>query len=316
MALIECNKCQKKISDKAIRCPNCGTRQKRKKPWHQKTSVTLCAAAVFVIIGFGFIHIITGVKSRFDLPFDITLKKSIGYKETFVNARKITSIPYVTAKINFPISCEVLQRTGYIQSGVVFETGMKEILLEKISQWQSEFEKNLNKPELTWQDKLQGKTEIIEKNATDAEKYNNRGITAAVKGQYETAIADFGRAVRRNPQFAIAYYNRAIVYVALGQLGQAASDFTRIIEINPDFTDPYMNRGEIYLKTEEYEKAISDYSKVIEIDPDCIEAYFNRSIIYFALGQYDKTWDNVHKIEAHGHRIPDDFLKNLQNVSQ
>ena len=103
MALIECNKCQKQISDKAIRCPHCRKKNKRIKQWHQKTSVTLCVAAVFVIIGLGFIHVITGVTTRFGLPFDIALKKSIGYKETFVNARKITSIPYVTAKINYPI---------------------------------------------------------------------------------------------------------------------------------------------------------------------------------------------------------------------
>ena len=317
MSLIECNKCQKHISDKAIRCPHCGKKYKRKKQWHQRTSVTLCFAAVFFIIGLGFIHIITGVTSRFSLPFDIALKKSIGYKETFVDARKITLIPYVTAKINYPISCEVLQRTGYIQSGVVFETGMKELLLEKIFQWRSEFKESLNKPELLWKDKLQGNTEIDEKNATEAEKYNNRGIASAIRGQYEAAIADFGRAIRRNPQFSMAYYNRGLVYyVVLGQTGKAVSDFTKVLEITPDFTGGYMNRGEIYLKIGEYENAILDYSQVIEIDPEYVEAYFNRSIMYFALGRYDETWDDVYKIEAQGYRIPDDYLRNLQNVSQ
>jgi tetratricopeptide (TPR) repeat protein len=316
MALIECNKCQKQISDKAIRCPHCGKRYKRKKQWHQRTSVTLCVATVLILIGFGFIHVITGVTSRFGLPFDIALKKSIGYKETFIDARKITSIPYVTAKINYPISCEVLQRTGYIRSGIVFETGMKELLLEKIYQWQSEFQESLNKPVLRWQDKLQ-ETEIKDKNATDAENYNNRGVTSAVQGQYERAIADFGRAVRRNPQFATAYYNRGLVYYhILGQTDRAVSDFTKVIEITPDFTDGYMNRGEIYVKAEEYEKAISDFSQVIKINPEYVEAYFNRSIMYFALGRYDETWEDVYKIEAQGHRIPDDYLRNLQKVSQ
>ena len=317
MALVECNKCEKQISDKALRCPHCGKKYKRKKQWHQRTSVTLCFATVFIIIGFGFIHIIIGVTTRSGLPFDIVLKKTIGYKETFINARKIKSIPYVTAKINNPISCEVLQRTGYMPSGVVFETGTRELLLEQIYEWRSEFQESLNIPKLRWQDKLQGKEEINEKNATDAENYYKRGITSAIQGQYERAIADFGRAVRRNPQFAMAYYNRGLVYyLVLGQTDKAVSDFTKVIEITPDFKDGYMNRGEIYIKTQEYEKAISDFSQVIEIEPECVEAYFNRSIIYFALGRYDETWEDVYKIEAQGHRIPDDFLKNLQRVSQ
>ena len=320
MVLIECNKCQNQISDKAIHCPHCEMpfeSYMRKKQWHQKTSVTLCVVAVLIIIGFAFIHIITGVTSRFGLPFDIALKKSIGYKETFVNAQKITSIPYVTAKINYPTSCEVLQRTGYIQSGVVFETGMKNILLEKIFQWQSEFEKSLNKPKLEWQDKLQGQKEIVERNATQAETYNNRGIAAAVQGQYETALADFGRAIRRNPKFAMAYYNRGLIYyVVLGQTEKAVSDFTKVIEIAPDFIDGYMNRGEIYIRTGEYEKATSDFSQVIEIDSENIEAYFNRLLIYFTLGWYDKTWEDINKIEAAGHQIPVDFLTVLQRVSK
>ena len=81
---------------------------------------------------------------------DIAFKKSFGYKETFVNARKIASMPFVTAKIKYPKSCEILQRLGYIGSGDVFETAMKEVLVSKFKTWQSEFEKYVTNSEKDW----------------------------------------------------------------------------------------------------------------------------------------------------------------------
>ena len=130
MTSAECSKCKKPYSIKARQCPFCGApniRHKNSKPmkWYQKTSVTLCISLLSVIILLGFIHIITGVRTRVGFTFDIAFKKTFGYKETIVDARKIISLPYVTAKIKYPKSCEVLQRLGYIDSGQVFETAMK-----------------------------------------------------------------------------------------------------------------------------------------------------------------------------------------------
>ena len=118
MILKKSNESKGQVSKKVKTCPHCGApleggKVKKRKKWHERTSVTLCIAAGLIIIGFGFIHVITGVVSPYDLPFDIVLKESFGYRETFINAEKIIALPYSAAKIKYPISCKALQSRHY-----------------------------------------------------------------------------------------------------------------------------------------------------------------------------------------------------------
>jgi tetratricopeptide (TPR) repeat protein len=321
MTFMNCKKCNRQITDGSEKCPHCGAsldsrKVKKQKKWHERTSVTLCVAAILIIVGLGFIHIITGVVSPYHLPFDIALKKSFGYRETFIDAGKITSIPYMAAKIKYPIGCEVLQRLKYIESGSVFETAMAEQFREAIDIWQAEFEEALNKQKQQWQDQLRGKTESPDKNTGNSGTYNNRGIDAAIQGRYETAISEFTRACRKDPACADAYYNRGLVYVAIGQSGKAISDFARAIEIIPEFSEVYIHKGSIHVTMHQYDQAIQDFTKAIEIAPERAEIYFRRALICFSQGRYDNAWQDVHKIQSMGFPIPRGFLKNLHKVSQ
>jgi tetratricopeptide (TPR) repeat protein len=292
-----------------------GTAKKPRK-WHERTSVTLCVAGGLIIVAFGFIHVITGVVSPYDLPFDIVLKESFGYRETFINADKIIALPYSAAKIKYPISCRALQGRNYIESGSIFETRMTRHLQENMNTWQTEFERALNKPQRQWQDELLGHTPGIEIDPEDPNAYNNRGITLAKEGQYEAAIAQFTRAFQRSPVFAEAYYNRGLVDLAIGQLGQAISDFTKAVEIKPAFTEGYLSRASIYAVMGQYEEAILDFTKIIENNPDAVEIYFKRSLAYYAHGEYNRAWDDVHKIQSLDLRIPPGFLTLLRAASE
>lgn len=320
MKSTECTQCGKLFSIKIKECPFCRTpnihhKSNQPKKWHQKTSVNLYIGGIILIIALGFLHIIIGARTRTSFPVGLAFKKSFGFKETIVDVHMIKAMPYVTAKIKYPKSCEVLQRLGYINSGEVFETAMKDALLLKFKDWQRQFEQTISGSETTWQDKLLGWREEINNISRNAEYYNNRGITAAKQSQFENAISEFTRAINRDAAFSDAYDNRGLVYNALGQHEKAISDFTKVTEILPQSKEGYFNRGQIYLAKNEYEKAISDFTKAIEIDSKHAKAYFGRLLAYFALGDYDKAWNDVHKIENHDYKIPNEFLSALQQFS-
>lgn len=317
MALIKCKECNEQVSDKAKACPHCGvpvrggiTRKSRK--WHERTSVTLCVAAGLMILGFGFIHIITGVVSPYDLSFDIVLKESFGYRETYINAKKIIALPYSMAKVKYPISCKVLQSRNYIESGGIFETRMTRQLQQNMKTWQTEFEKALNKQDQQWQDRLLECTPASETDSDDPNTCNNRGIALANEGRYEAAIIQFTRAFQRNPAFSEACYNRGLVDLAIGQLGQAISDFSKAVEINRGFVEGYVSRAPIYVALGRYDEAISDFTKIIEYNPDAVDIYFRRSLAYYASGQYGRAWEDVSKIQSLGLRVPSGFLTLLR----
>jgi tetratricopeptide (TPR) repeat protein len=320
MASNKRKECKEQVSKKTETCPHCGAplkgqKVKKRKKWHERTSVTLCIAAGLIIFGFGFIHVITGVVSPFDLPFDIVLKESFGYRETFINAEKIKALPYAAAKNKYPISCKALQGGNYIESGNVFEVRMTRQLRENMKTWQAQFERALNKPQLQWRDKLLGQSQDIGTDPEDPNAYNNRGIASAKEGRYEAAIAQFTRAFQRNPVFAEAYYNRGLVDLAIGQLGQAISDFTKAVEIKPGLTECYSIRGNIYVAMSQYDQAVLDFTKVIETAPNSTETYFRRSLAFYAYGQYDKAWQDVHKIQGLGLSVPSGFLTLLSASS-
>lgn len=320
MVLKKSKKSKEQVGKKAETCPHCGAPIKggtapKSKKWHERTSVTLCIAAGLIIVGFGFVHIITGVVSPYELPFDIVLKESFGYRETFINAEKIKALPYTAAKIKYPISCKALQSRGYIESGNVFEARVTRQLRENMKTWQAQFERSLNKPELQWQEKLLGQTPNVGLDPEDPNACNNRGIVYAKEGQYETAIAQFTKAFQRNPVFAEAYYNRGLVDLQIGQLGQAISDFTKAVEIKPGFIEGYSSRAPIYVALGRYEQSISDFTKVIELDPDSVETYFRRSLACYANGQYDRAWEDIHKVQSLGLPVPSGFLTLLSVAS-
>ncbi|HUV65563.1 MAG TPA: tetratricopeptide repeat protein [Sedimentisphaerales bacterium] len=301
-------------------CPHCGAplkaaAGKRQKKWHERTSVTLCVAGGLGVIALGFVHIITGVMSPYGLPFDIVRKDAFGYSETFVDARKIGALPYLIARQRYPLGCIALQKADYMPSGNVFETRTVRHLREDMSQWQAEFERAFNRPQQPWQGQLRGKIQILQTDPSDPNACNNRGIDAAGNAQYETAIAEFTRAVRRNPAFADAYYNRALVYAALGQLGQAVSDLTIVIEVKPEFAEAYRNRGLLQATMNQYDQAISDFTKVIELDPVSGEMYMRRSLALYARGHYEKAWEDVRNIQSLGLPVPAGFLESLRAAS-
>ncbi|MHC4430794.1 MAG: tetratricopeptide repeat protein [Planctomycetota bacterium] len=300
-------------------CPHCGAQldfEKKPKKWHEKTSVTLCIAAALAVIGLGFIHIITGVVSPFELPFDVALKESFGYRETFVNARKIQEIPYTAAKLKYPLSCRALQRKNYLESGKVFETRMASQLKQNMTQWQEEFETTVGKPRQRWQDRLEGKMDVSEMDPEDANTCNNLGIISARRDQYETAISNFGRAVQRNPVLAEAYFNRGHVYVAIGQMARGISDFGKAVEIKRTFAAAYVDRGIIYAAMNQYDEAVSDFSKAVEIDPKLVDVYLRRSLVCCAKGDYHQAWADVRKIESLGLTVPRGYLIHLRAASQ
>ena len=324
MGLRKSKESKKKANGGAKKCPHCGallddTSPNQRKKWYDRTSFTLCVAAGLIVIVLGFIHVITGVVSPYQIPFDVVLKESFGYRETFVDAEKIKSLPYRVAKKKYPIGCQALQRNNYMDFGNAYEAKMTRRLQDNLDQWLEAFDKALDEREPPWQDQLQRRARASRTDPEDPNAYNDRGIAAAKEGRYETALALFTRAFQRDPGFVEAYFNRGLVSVAIGLMGQGVSDFEKVVEIEPRSLEGYRKRGSLYFEMEQYDEAISDFTKIIELDSirqRRARASFRRSLAYYAQGQYDPAWKDVHTIQNLGISIPTEYLKVLRLVSE
>ncbi|UCD50088.1 MAG: tetratricopeptide repeat protein [Phycisphaerales bacterium] len=320
MAPLECQECKAPLSKSAENCPLCGASVRdrkagKRKPWYERTSVTLCVAAGLLVVALGFVHIVIGVESPFRLPVDIVRRESFGYRETFIDARAIAALPYTAAKLKYPLSCEVLQRRGYLPSGRHFEARTVVRQMQDIGRWQAEFTRTLGPSEPPWEERLQ--TGIVEEQADpeSAQADNARGIASARNGEYQAALAAFSRAIRKAPAYAEAFHNRALVYIALGNLGQGAADFDKVVEIRPGYIEGYVEQGRLYLKTGQQEDAVAVFSRAIEVDSTCAEAYLGRALACYVQGQYDRAWQDVRQLEYLGTPAPAGFVVALSHAS-
>ena len=121
----------------------------------------------------------------------------------------------------------------------------------------------------------------------DAEDCMARGMKKYVEtGDFDGAIADFGRAIEIKPDHAEAYFLRGAAKHALNDSNGAVADYNRAIELKPDYVMAYLNRAGVkqYLLSDP-EGAKADYNRAIEnIKNDDANAYFCRGAAKQGLG--------------------------------
>lgn len=108
------------------------------------------------------------------------------------------------------------------------------------------------------------------------------------KGAGDEAIAVCTRAIKSGTYngrtLALAYFNRGVEWKAKGDLAKAIADYGDAIKSDPQQSAAYNNRGIAYAAASDYEKAIADYDKAVELNPTYASALNNRGLAYFNAG--------------------------------
>lgn len=95
-------------------------------------------AALALVLFFGFFHVIQGK----NLPTpQIEWKENFGFSETFINIEEVIGMPFLAAKIKFPLSIRILQKLRYIETDEQFHTRVKMETAEEIRKSSEEFKK-------------------------------------------------------------------------------------------------------------------------------------------------------------------------------
>ncbi len=135
-----------------------------------------------------------------------------------------------------------------------------------------------------WQGAIADYTLAIQQNPNLAAAYNNRGIAYRQVGQYQQAIADYTQAILLTPNNAELFNNRAIAHLGLGQRQMAISDFTTAISLNPTYARAHYGRGTVRRQINDHQGAMADFDRAIQIDPTYADAHYGRGLYRQALG--------------------------------
>jgi tetratricopeptide (TPR) repeat protein len=94
-----------------------------------------------------------------------------------------------------------------------------------------------------------------------------RGISLAVLGKHDEAMADFLFLTQEYPTLPEPYHNLAIIYSHKGDFARAKSALDTAIQNNPNYASAYDNLGDVYTKL-----AAQSYQKAQQLDANNLSA--------------------------------------------
>ena len=113
-----------------------------------------------------------------------------------------------------------------------------------------------------------------------------RGDAYRAQGDVDRAIADYSKIIKSDPKTAVALVARGAAFEAKGLVQQAMDDYTRAIKSSKAAV-AYFMRGNVYLRRDDPATAINDYTSAIERHTDFAAAYQSRAAAYERTGKPD-----------------------------
>jgi len=109
--------------------------------------------------------------------------------------------------------------------------------------------------------------------------YKSRGLMYAKSGDIKSALQDFSKVIKLEPNNLINYYQRGLAYNHLGQYENAITDFNHILVSNPNDGSALNNRGIAFLKLKKIKEAKLDFIKAIKNSLNNESAKINLEIL-------------------------------------
>jgi tetratricopeptide (TPR) repeat protein len=105
-----------------------------------------------------------------------------------------------------------------------------------------------------------------------AVSHYNLGVLLARLGRLQEAVAEYERALDRDPEDVEARSNLATVLVRLGKLDGAARQLARALEIDPDNASAHTNLGVVLAQQGQFERAAREFKEAVRLDPGQAQA--------------------------------------------
>lgn len=107
----------------------------------------------------------------------------------------------------------------------------------------------------------------------------NMGWAYHSKGDYQSAVESYRKAVQANPGYPLAYYNMGLSFEKLNSMRDAISSYENAIKVSPGYIDAHFSLGMALIKNKDKASAVKAFEKVIEIAPESGKAQSAREYI-------------------------------------
>ena len=102
----------------------------------------------------------------------------------------------------------------------------------------------------------------------DANTRYDLGLVLDREGRVKEAIAEYQRAIERNPNHRDALNNLGVAFARQGQLPRAVRQFERLVAVDPDNADAHTNLGVMLLSQGARDLAAREFRVALQLSPD------------------------------------------------
>ncbi|HJQ98208.1 MAG TPA: PDZ domain-containing protein [Candidatus Polarisedimenticolaceae bacterium] len=124
---------------------------------------------------------------------------------------------------------------------------------------------------------------------TGARGYYNRGVEDNRRGNYDSALANFGRALEIEPTRSDAHVARAVTWCALDRPFSALEDADEAIAAAPNSSRAYYVRAMAQRAIGREDVAIRDFEHAFQLDPAFARAAMGAAGVLLDAGRYDEA---------------------------
>jgi tetratricopeptide (TPR) repeat protein len=141
---------------------------------------------------------------------------------------------------------------------------------------------------------------ILDRNPNHLQAIYNRGWFKIQKELVESALSDFERALKIDPEYADAWDQAGNLYQELGRMVESKLAHEKSISILPDVPRFWLNYGVLLADIGENEKSIGWLGKAIPDRENGINALLKSAEVYEKLGKKEKAMETFHKAVMRG----------------
>ncbi len=155
---------------------------------------------------------------------------------------------------------------------------------------------------------LRSYSRSLELDSTVAETYFYRGCVFFGQKNYQAALSDFLKAVKRKHDYAEAYFNVGVTYSTLNRHQEAVQAYTESIRLNPN-EHMYRARARSYAVIGKYSESLADCNKVLSPVSTDAETYYIRALSLFYLNRKEEACVDWKKASGLGYQQADELVK-------
>ena len=106
----------------------------------------------------------------------------------------------------------------------------------------------------------------------DAVTHYDLGFVLTRQGRAREGIAEYERALERDPTHVRARTNLAVNLFDLGEVERASRELTRVVAVDPENASARTNLGAVLVQQGQVERAIHEFREALRIDPQQVQA--------------------------------------------